>query len=172
MKTILITGGAGFIGSNFVNLIYEKYNYKIINLDLLTYAGCLENLSKYYDNNRYEFIKADIADSLAVNEIFKNNQIDYIVNFAAESHVDNSISNPQIFIKTNILGTQILLDAAFHHWKVGMDEKGYPIYRDEVKFVQISTDEVYGDLLEEEKFTELTPFLQVALTLLQRPRLI
>lgn len=143
MKKILVTGGAGFIGSNFIRYMLNKYEYyKIVNLDLLTYAGNLENLKDIKYNPNYEFIKGDIADIELVNNIVSNN-IDYIINFAAESHVDNSIENPSIFIKTNIIGTQVLLDAS----------KKYSIK----KYIQISTDEVYGSLKETGYFTEETP---------------
>ncbi|MCT4508402.1 MAG: dTDP-glucose 4,6-dehydratase [Tepidibacter sp.] len=143
MKKILVTGGAGFIGSNFIRYILNKYeHYKIVNLDLLTYAGNLENLKDIEDDPNYEFIKGNIADIELVNNIVSND-IDYIINFAAESHVDNSIENPSIFIKTNIIGTQVLLDAS----------KKYSIK----KYIQISTDEVYGSLKETGYFTEETP---------------
>ncbi len=143
MKTILVTGGAGFIGSNFIKYMLNKYkNYKIVNLDLLTYAGNLENLKDIEDNPNYEFIKGNITNIELVDKILSTN-IDYIINFAAESHVDRSIENPSIFIKTNIMGTQVLLDAS----------KKYNIE----KYIQISTDEVYGSLEETGYFTEETP---------------
>ncbi|WFD11391.1 dTDP-glucose 4,6-dehydratase [Tepidibacter hydrothermalis] len=142
MKKILVTGGAGFIGSNFIRYMLNKYdNYKIVNLDSLTYAGNLENLKDIEDNPNYEFVKGDITDIELVDNIVSNN-IYYIINFAAESHVDRSIENPSIFIKTNIMGTQILLDAS----------KKYNIE----KYIQISTDEVYGSLGENGYFTEET----------------
>jgi len=138
---ILITGGAGFIGSNFVRYMLDKYSdYKIVNLDALTYCGNLENLTEIEDNPNYTFIKGDISNKELINEIMVD--IDYIVNFAAESHVDRSIEDPEIFIKSNILGTQVLLDAA----------KKYGIK----KFLQISTDEVYGSLNKTGYFTEDT----------------
>jgi len=143
MKTILVTGGAGFIGSNFIRYMLNKYDdYKIINLDLLTYAGNLENLKDVEDNPNYEFIKGDIADRELVDEIVSKG-INYIINFAAESHVDRSIEDPGVFVRTNIMGTQVLLDAAKK-------------YKTE-KFVQISTDEVYGSLGETGLFTEKSP---------------
>ncbi len=109
MKTILVTGGAGFIGSNFVKLMLEKHpEYKIINIDALTYAGNLENLKDIDGNPNYEFIKVDIRDREKIEEIFKNNEITSIVNFAAESHVDRSIEEPEVFLTTNIIGTQVL----------------------------------------------------------------
>ncbi len=142
-KRILITGGAGFIGSNFVRYILNKYkNYKIINLDLLTYAGNIKSLDDIKDNPNYEFIKGDIADAKLVDEIVSKGT-DVIINFAAESHVDRSITNPDVFIKTNVLGTQTLLEAT----------KKYKIE----KFFQISTDEVYGSLGKTGFFTETTP---------------
>lgn len=140
MKKILITGGAGFIGSNFIKYILNKYpTYKIINLDKLTYAGDINNLKDIKNNSNHQLIIGDICDYKLVNSIFKSN-IDYIINMAAESHVDRSIDNPNIFIKTNILGTQNLLNLAKKH-KVK-------------KYIQISTDEVYGSLGIEGKFTE------------------
>jgi len=141
---ILITGGAGFIGSNFVHYILGKYShYKVVNYDLLTYAGNLENLKSQEENPRYTFIRGDINNSKLVDYLVKKHEIDVIVNFAAESHVDRSITNPDIFVKTNVLGTQSLLDVA----KANNIEK----------FVQVSTDEVYGSLGDEGFFTEKTP---------------
>ncbi|MGI1690919.1 dTDP-glucose 4,6-dehydratase [Thermoanaerobacter uzonensis] len=139
---LLVTGGAGFIGSNFIKYMLKEYNdYKIINLDKLTYAGNLENLKDVENNPNYTFVKGDIADREVVEKIFSDG-IDYVVNFAAESHVDRSIEDPAIFLKTNILGTQVLLDAA----------KKYGVK----KFLQVSTDEVYGSLGETGYFTEQT----------------
>lgn len=141
-KTLLVTGGAGFIGSNFIHYVLNKYpNAKIINLDLLTYAGNLENLAEVESHPGYTFVQGDIADSEVVNKLVP--QVDYIVNFAAESHVDRSIEDPTIFIRTNIMGTQVLLDAA----------KKYGVKR----YLQISTDEVYGSLGPKGYFTEETP---------------
>ncbi len=143
MKTILVTGGMGFIGSNFIRYMLKKYTeYKIINLDLLTYAGNMENLIDIQDNSNYNFIKGDIVDNRLVDEIVAQG-VNYIINFAAESHVDRSIQDPGIFIKTNIMGTQVLLDAAK---KYGVD-----------KYIQVSTDEVYGSLGATGYFTEATP---------------
>lgn len=140
---VLVTGGAGFIGSNFVIYMLNKYpEYQIINLDQLTYAGNLENLNGIQNHSNYTFVKGDIADAKLVDQLFEKG-IDIVVNFAAESHVDRSILDPQIFIKTNVMGTQVLLDAA----------KKYHV----TKFVQVSTDEVYGSLGETGLFTELTP---------------
>jgi dTDP-glucose 4,6-dehydratase len=140
----LVTGGAGFIGSNFVHFILEKYpSYNVFNYDFLTYAGNLENLKDIEQNKNYKFIKGDIRNQELVDYIIKEHKIDVIINFAAESHVDRSISNPAIFMETNALGTQALLEAAKHN--------------NIKKYVQISTDEVYGSLGEEGYFTELTP---------------
>ncbi|WP_277230874.1 dTDP-glucose 4,6-dehydratase [Romboutsia timonensis] len=147
MKKVLITGGAGFIGSNFIHYILSKYNdYQVINLDKLTYAANLDNLKDIEDNKNYRFIHGDIADQEFIFKLFENEKFDIVINFAAESHVDNSILNPQIFTITNILGTQVLLDAC----------RKYNIKR----FHQISTDEVYGELPLDDKsilFTEKTP---------------
>ena len=147
MKKMLITGGAGFIGSNFIHYILSKYNdYQVINLDKLTYAANLDNLKDIEDNKNYRFIHGDIADQEFIFKLFENEKFDIVINFAAESHVDNSILNPQIFTITNILGTQVLLDAC----------RKYNIKR----FHQVSTDEVYGELPLDYKnilFTEKTP---------------
>ncbi|MFS0821595.1 dTDP-glucose 4,6-dehydratase [Bacillus sp. 1P02SD] len=141
---ILVTGGAGFIGSNFVRYMVNKYpNYHVVNLDVLTYAGNLENLKDIEDKPNYRFVKGDIADRDFINNLFETEKFDYVLNFAAESHVDRSITNPDIFIKTNIQGTQILLDAA----------KSINVK----KYLQVSTDEVYGTLGETGYFTEETP---------------
>jgi len=155
MKTILLTGGAGFIGSCFIRE-NDFSKYKIINLDLLTYAGRLENL-KDVTNPNYTFIKGDICDRALLNDIFNNNEIDYVINFAAESHVDRSIENPEIFIETNVKGTQALLDTAIKYWKSEPDNKYSREYKKDVKFVQISTDEVYGELGATGLFMETTP---------------
>lgn len=153
MKTYLVTGGAGFIGSNFVLYMLKKYDdIKIINIDKLTYAGNLENLKSVENNNNYEFVQADICNKEAIEKIFAENEIDYVVNFAAESHVDRSISDPEIFVKTNVLGTVNLLNITKNSWQIGNDE-----YKTGVKFLQVSTDEVYGSLGETGFFTEATP---------------
>lgn len=160
MKTILVTGGAGFIGSNFVKLMLEKYpEYKIINIDALTYAGNLENLEEIDSNPNYEFIKVDIRDREKVEEIFKNNEITSVVNFAAESHVDRSIEEPEVFLTTNIIGTQVLLDTAKKYWKVNPGDKYCKEYKPGVKFLQVSTDEVYGALGETGMFVETMPLM-------------
>ena len=160
MKTILVTGGAGFIGSNFVKLMLEKHpEYKIINIDSLTYAGNLENLKDIDGNPNYEFIKVDIRDREKIEEIFKNNDIDSVVNFAAESHVDRSIEEPEVFLTTNIIGTQVLLDTAKRYWKVNPSDKYCKEYKSGVKFLQVSTDEVYGALGETGMFVETMPLM-------------
>ncbi len=153
MKTYLVTGGAGFIGSNFVLYMLNKYSdIKIINLDKLTYAGNLENLKSVEKDPRYTFVQADICDKEAVAKLFSENEIDYVVNFAAESNVDRSISNPEVFVQTNVMGTVNLLAAAKNAWQTGDDQ-----YREGVKYLQVSTDEVYGSLGETGYFMETTP---------------
>lgn len=160
MKTILVTGGAGFIGSNFVKLMLEKYpEYKIINIDALTYAGNLGNLEDIDSNPNYEFIKVDIRDREKIEEIFKNNEITSVVNFAAESHVDRSIEEPEVFLTTNIIGTQVLLDTAKKYWKANPNDKYCKEYKSGVKFLQVSTDEVYGALGETGMFVETMPLM-------------
>ena len=160
MKTILVTGGAGFIGSNFVKLMLEKHpEYKIINIDALTYAGNLENLKDIDGNPNYEFIKVDIRDREKIEEIFKTNDIASVVNFAAESHVDRSIEEPEVFLTTNIIGTQVLLDTAKRYWKVNPSDKYCKEYKSGVKFLQVSTDEVYGALGETGMFVETMPLM-------------
>ena len=148
MKTYLVTGAAGFIGTNFVKYMLEKYgeNIKIIVLDKLTYAGNIENIQEEIDSKKIDFVKGDICNRELVEDIFSRYEIDYVVNFAAESHVDRSISNPQIFLETNILGTQNLLEVSKKFWSIGKDENGYPVYKEGKKFLHISTDEVYGSL--------------------------
>jgi dTDP-glucose 4,6-dehydratase len=158
MKHYLVTGGAGFIGSNFVKHILKQHaDIRVIILDALTYAGNLGTLGDNLDDRRVCFVKGNIVDRPTVAAIFEQNQIDYVVNFAAESHVDRSIENPQLFLETNILGAQNLLDVARGAWTTGRDADGYPVYRDGVKFLQVSTDEVYGSLGDEGYFTETTP---------------
>jgi dTDP-glucose 4,6-dehydratase len=160
MKNILVTGGAGFIGSNFVHMMLDKYlDYKIINVDALTYAGNLENLKDIVDNSNYVFIRADIRDRVKMDEIFASYGIDTVVNFAAESHVDRSIVEPEIFLTTNIIGTQVLLDVAKRYWKVNPDDKYCKDFKPGVKFLQVSTDEVYGALGEKGMFVETMPLM-------------
>ncbi|HRE39693.1 MAG TPA: dTDP-glucose 4,6-dehydratase [Ignavibacteria bacterium] len=146
MKNLLVTGGAGFIGSNFIKYVLNNTEYNICNFDKLTYAGNLENLSDIESDSRYKFIKGDICDLENVKSAISENEIDTIINFAAESHVDRSILGSREFVVTNVLGTQVLLDSA----------KEFKIE----KFLQVSTDEVYGSLPEDDKsikFTEETP---------------
>lgn len=160
MEAILVTGGAGFIGSNFVNFMLEKYSdYKIINIDALTYAGNLENLKNVDGNHNYKFIKGDIRDKEVIDNVFKNNNITSVINFAAESHVDRSIEDPEIFLTTNIIGTQVLLDVAKKYWKINPKDKYCTKYKTGVKFVQVSTDEVYGELGATGMFVETLPLL-------------
>lgn len=160
MKTILVTGGAGFIGSNFIRLMLKKYpDYKIINIDVLTYAGNLENLKDIQDYPNYTFIRADIRDRVKMDEIFKTYDVDNVVNFAAESHVDRSIVEPEIFLTTNIIGTQVMLDVAKKHWKLNSNDKYSKEYKKGVKFLQVSTDEVYGTLSLTGSFVETMPLM-------------
>lgn len=160
MKTILVTGGAGFIGSNFIKFMLCKYpNYKIINVDTLTYAGNLENLRDISNNSNYVFIKEDIRNRTNIEQIFTRYNIDYVVNFAAESHVDRSIVEPELFLLTNVIGTQVLLDVAKNHWKVNPNDKYSREFNVGVKFLQVSTDEVYGALGATGMFTENMPLL-------------
>lgn len=161
MKTYLVTGAAGFIGSNFIKyLLYKNYKeeeIKIIVLDLLTYAGNYGTIKDDIDGKRCVFVHGDIRDRELADKLFSENDIDYVVNFAAESHVDRSIENPQLFLETNILGTQNLLDAARRAWVTGKDETGYPVWKAGKRFHQVSTDEVYGSLGKDGFFTENTP---------------
>lgn len=147
MKNIVVTGGAGFIGSNFVfHMLKEHPTYRVVCLDALTYAGNLSTLEPVMENGNFKFVKGDITDRVLVNNLFEEEKFDFVVNFAAESHVDRSIEDPGIFLKTNILGTQILMDAS----------REYGVKR----FHQVSTDEVYGDLPLDRPdlfFTEETP---------------
>ncbi|WP_233897333.1 dTDP-glucose 4,6-dehydratase [Tenacibaculum piscium] len=150
MKNILITGGAGFIGSHVVRLFSNKYpTYQIINLDALTYAGNLDNLTDVQGNLNYTFIKGDICDETLVKNIFEDYKIDSVIHLAAESHVDRSISDPFSFVKTNVFGTLNLLENAKNSWKDNFDDK---------LFYHISTDEVYGSLAETGLFTEETAY--------------
>lgn len=157
MQTILITGGAGFIGSNFVPYFIENNpEVKVVNLDLLTYAGDLSNLSELEGHKRYTFIQGDIRDRSLIERIFEEHDITGVIHFAAESHVDNSIKNPGVFIETNVNGTFVLIDVAFKKW---MDKpfQFKEAYKD-CRFHHVSTDEVYGTLGETGLFTETTPY--------------
>jgi dTDP-glucose 4,6-dehydratase len=144
MKNILITGGAGFIGSNFINsMLKEHSDYRIINIDKLTYAGNLENLVQCEDNPNFVFVKGDITNAELVGFLFQKYEINYVINFAAESHVDRSILGSEVFYRTNVIGTNVLLETA----------RKFEVE----KFIQVSTDEVYGSLGKDGLFTESTP---------------
>lgn len=152
MKNYLVTGGAGFIGSNFIHYMLKKYNdIRIINMDKLTYAGNLENLKSIESTSNYIFVQMDICDKEPVEKLFRKYDIDFVVNFAAESHVDRSIKDPEVFVKTNVLGTVNLLDVAKNAWAQEYS------FKEGKKFLQISTDEVYGSLGETGYFKETTP---------------
>jgi len=158
MHTYLITGGAGFIGANFVkHMLATHADAQLIVLDLLTYAGNVHTIESDIDGVRCHFVKGDIGDRALVESLFEKYPIDCVVNFAAESHVDRSIEDPQLFLVTNILGTQNLLNAARKAWTTGRDATGYPTWRPDVRFHQVSTDEVYGSLGPDGFFTETTP---------------
>ena len=161
MKTYLVTGAAGFIGANFIKyLLHNKYkdeDIKVIVLDALTYAGNLGTIKDDIDGKRCVFVKGDIRDRALADKLFSEYDIDFVVNFAAESHVDRSIEDPQLFLSVNILGTQNLLDAARRAWVTGKDAQGYPTWKAGKRYHQVSTDEVYGSLGAEGYFTEQTP---------------
>jgi dTDP-glucose 4,6-dehydratase len=157
MEVILITGGAGFIGANFIPYFLEKNNeYQVVNLDLLTYAGDISNLSEIENNTRYTFVEGDICNRNIVEELFKQYRFKGVIHFAAESHVDNSIKNPDAFVKTNVFGTFNLLDIAKNYWMESPNnyKKGF----EKARFHHISTDEVYGTLGETGLFTEQTSY--------------
>ena len=156
MRTYLVTGGSGFIGSNYIHYMFDRYKdeIRIINVDVLTYAGNPENLKDIENNENYTFIKADICDRDAIEEIFAKNEIDRVVHFAAESHVDRSIRNPEVFVQTNVLGTLVMLNCAKKAWEL---EDGS--FKEGKRFLHVSTDEVYGSLEEEGTyFYETTPY--------------
>ena len=159
MKNVLVTGGAGFIGSNFIQYIldYQKDLALLVNLDWLTYAGNLENLKQVENDPRYHFVKGDIRDKGLVEELFRKYNFDIVVHFAAESHVDRSIVEPEVFLTTNVVGTQTLLDAAKRCWNLEPDNKYCKKYKHGVRYLQVSTDEVYGALGKTGVFTETTP---------------
>ena len=163
MRTYLVTGGAGFIGSNYIHYMFEKYgdDIKIINVDALTYAGNLENLKAVENRPNYTFVKADITDKDAIGKIFAENEIDRVVHFAAESHVDRSIRNPEVFVKTNVIGTAVMLNCAKAAWE--LPEGGF---KADKKFLHVSTDEVYGSLpmMRMRSFMRLLPMTLILLT--------
>ena len=156
MRTYLVTGGAGFIGSNYIHYMFKKYGdeIRIINVDVLTYAGNLENLKDIEKLPNYTFVKADITDKEAITKIFEENDIDRVVHFAAESHVDRSIKNPEVFVNTNVLGTAVMLNCAKAAWEL---EDGN--FKEGKKFLHVSTDEVYGSLPDDPNayFYETSP---------------
>lgn len=156
MRTYLVTGGAGFIGSNYIHYMFKKYDkdIRIINVDVLTYAGNLENLRDLEGRDNYTFVKADICDKDAIARIFAENDIDRVVHFAAESHVDRSIVTPEVFVQTNVLGTAVMLNCAKAAW-----ENPDGTFKPDKKFLHVSTDEVYGSLTEDGGyFYETTPY--------------
>lgn len=157
MKTYLVTGAAGFIGSNFVKYILKKYgnDVNIIIVDALTYAGNLASIKEEIELPNVSFVKADITDYAAIKLIFDSHHIDFVVNFAAESHVDRSITNPKLFLETNIIGTQTMLQCAREAWFVGKDADATNCYQPGARYLQISTDEVYGSLSKD--FEEAQP---------------
>ena len=158
MSTVLVTGGAGFIGSNFIYYILDMYSdIKVVNLDALTYAGNLSTLAAIDKDPRYIFTRGNICDRDLLATLFAAYQFDIVVNFAAESHVDRSITEPELFLTTNVIGTQVLLDAAKRNWSKKPDDKYCREYRTGVRFLQVSTDEVYGTLGKTGMFTESTP---------------
>jgi dTDP-glucose 4,6-dehydratase len=149
-RSVLVTGGAGFIGSNFINyFLAANPDCRLVNLDILTYAGNLENLRGVEHNPNYRFVKGDIGDAPLVARLLAEERIDAVVHFAAESHVDRSISGPEVFVRTNVLGSLVLLEESRKHWQAGVV--------DQFRFLQISTDEVYGSLGATGFFTEETP---------------
>ncbi len=158
VKTVLVTGGAGFIGSNFIRYYLQQHpEDQLLNLDALTYAGNLANLADLPPEAKYHFVHGDIRDRALVQRLFQDYSIDAVINFAAESHVDRSIEEPEIFLSTNVLGTQVLLDAAKQAWKLRPEDKYCMEYRPGLRYIQVSTDEVYGSLGKEGLFEEGTP---------------
>jgi len=145
-RTYLVTGGAGFIGSNYIHYMFRKYGdeIRIINVDALTYAGNLANLKDLENRQNYTFVKADICDKDAIRRIFEENEIDRVVHFAAESHVDRSIRNPEVFVQTNVYGTAVMLNCAKAAWELTDGS-----FLEGKKFLHVSTDEVYGSLEED-----------------------
>ena len=158
MRTILVTGGAGFIGSNFIHYLYEtEPDVRVLNLDALTYAGNLNNLSDIPEGDRYHFVRGDIRGRSLLKSLFEQYPITGVIPFAAESHVDRSIVDPEHFLSVNVLGTQVLLDTVRRAWSLYPDDKYCRDYFPSVRYLQISTDEVYGALGPEGLFTESTP---------------
>lgn len=158
MNRILVTGGAGFIGSNFIQYILERHAPELlVNLDLLTYAGNLQNLTGVEADPRYRFVRGDVRDRALVDGLFDQYAFDTVVHFAAESHVDRSILEPELFLSTNVIGTLTLLDAAKRHWNREPDNKHSREYLPGVRYLQVSTDEVYGALGKTGHFQETTP---------------
>ncbi len=159
MKKLLVTGGAGFIGANFIQKALRERSdiERLVNLDLLTYAGNLENLLPVREDDRYTFVHGDVRDRALVGALFSRYDFDTVVHFAAESHVDRSIVEPALFLSTNVLGTQTLLDAAMARWKTAPDDKYSREYREGVVYLQVSTDEIYGALGETGLFSEESP---------------
>ena len=156
MKTYLVTGGAGFIGSNYIHYMFGKYgdSIHIINVDALTYAGNPENLKEVENRDNYTFVKADICDKAAIEKIFTENDIDRVVHFAAESHVDRSIKNPEVFVQTNVYGTAVMLNCAKAAWELPDGS-----FKQDKRFLHVSTDEVYGSLDDDGGyFYETTPY--------------
>lgn len=156
MRTYLVTGGAGFIGSNYIHYMFRKYGdeIRIINVDALTYAGNLENLKELEGRANYTFVNADICDKETIGNIFAENEIDRVVHFAAETHVDRSIRNPEVFVQTNVLGTAVMLNCAKAAWELPDGS-----FKEDKKFLHVSTDEVYGALEDDgEYFYETTPY--------------
>ena len=157
MRTYLVTGGAGFIGSNYIHYMFKKYDneIRIINVDVLTYAGNLENLKDIENRDNYTFIRADICDKEAIGRIFEEYDIDRVVHFAAESHVDRSIKDPEVFVRTNVMGTAVMLNCARAAWELPDGS-----YKEGKKFLHVSTDEVYGSLPDDENafFYETSPY--------------
>ena len=167
MRTYLVTGGAGFIGSNYIHYMFRKYDneIRIINVDVLTYAGNLENLKDIENRDNYTFIKADICDREAIEKIFAENDIDRVVHFAAESHVDRSIRNPEVFVQTNVMGTAVVVYFVFNEWGIFINaaKKAWELpdgtFKADKKFLHVSTDEVYGSLPDDDNafFYETSP---------------
>ena len=157
MRTYLVTGGAGFIGSNYIHYMFRKYDneIRIINVDKLTYAGNLENLKDIEGRENYTFVKADITDKEAIRKVFAENDIDRVVHFAAESHVDRSIKEPEVFVNTNVMGTCVMLNCAKEAWELPDGS-----FKEGKKFLHVSTDEVYGSLPDDgtSYFYETTPY--------------